>query len=332
MPQAEQIVITAAYRALASRYHPDRWKGDKDEATRMMSKINVAYGVLGDAEKRKAYDASRGSTRSSFNAQTDDAEEAFEEAVHDYDSRWDIACVVYPDLKNLRARLSKTSRALSFSFVVKILESKQFEDREKLAASMESSFLERYFGSNKAIVSYARNLVLEGDRAAVRYLNELVDVLGDGADAEKIIRAVDEYKARIAEKFRNEKYMKEAAARRESQEAMKKKEAAEAAARRESQEAIRKKRAEEIEKAKEYAFNRLRADIAKSPHDWGLTFKFAEMCGYKIDVKRHLLKKSSYKLIFSIDQATKRNTGIQKTLVEVDSPEALSQWIADNLA
>ena len=51
-----------------------------------------------------------------------------------------------------------------------------------------------------------------------------------------------------------------------------------------------------------------------------------------MDVKRHLLKKSSYKLIFSIDQATKRNTGIQKTLVEVDSPEALSQWIADNLA
>ena len=118
MPGAEQIVITAAFRALASRYHPDRWKGDKDEATRMMSNINVAYSVLGDAEKRKAYDASRANNRSSFNTQTDDADDAFDEAVHDYDSKWDIACSVYPDLLNLRARLSKASSALAFNFVV----------------------------------------------------------------------------------------------------------------------------------------------------------------------------------------------------------------------
>ena len=114
MPEAEQIVITAAYRALASRYHPDRWKGDKDEATRMMSKINVAYGVLGDAEKRKAYDASRAPARSAFSEQTDETEDAFEEAIHDYDERWETACSVYPDLKTLRDKLAKTSRALAF--------------------------------------------------------------------------------------------------------------------------------------------------------------------------------------------------------------------------
>ena len=73
MPEAEQVVITAAYRALASRYHPDRWKGDTNEATEMMSKINVAYGVLGDLEKRKAYDASRMSNRSAFSEQTEEA-------------------------------------------------------------------------------------------------------------------------------------------------------------------------------------------------------------------------------------------------------------------
>ena len=191
MPEAEQIVITAAYRALASRYHPDRWKGDKDEATRMMSKINVAYGVLGDAEKRKAYDASRGPARSAFSEQTDETEDAFEEAIHDYDERWETACSVYPDLKTLRGNLAKTSRALAFSFVVAILETKQFDARDRLARLMENSFLERHFGSNPKIIAYARSLIRAGERDAIKHLNKLIDVLGDGADADKIIQAVN---------------------------------------------------------------------------------------------------------------------------------------------
>lgn len=191
MPEAEQIVITAAYRALASRYHPDRWKGDKDEATRMMSRINVAYGVLGDAEKRKAYDASRGPARSAFSEQTDETEDAFEEAIHDYDERWETACSVYPDLKNLREKLAKTSRILAFNFVVRILETKQFENRDRLATQMERSFLERHFGSNQKIIEYTRSLIQYGERDAIRYLNKLVDVLGDGADAQKIIDTVN---------------------------------------------------------------------------------------------------------------------------------------------
>ena len=53
LPDAEDIVVVAAYRALANRYHPDRWKGDVAEATRRMADINIAYGVLGDVAKRK---------------------------------------------------------------------------------------------------------------------------------------------------------------------------------------------------------------------------------------------------------------------------------------
>ncbi len=191
MPEAEQIVITAAYRALASRYHPDRWKGDKDEATRMMSKINVAYGVLGDPEKRKAYDASRGHSRSAFSEQTDETEDAFEEAIHDYDERWETACSVYPDLNKLRSTLAQTSRTLAFNFVVKILETKQFEKRDALAGQMERMFLERHFGTNPKILIYARKLIHIGARDAIKHLNKLVDVLGDEADADKIIQRVD---------------------------------------------------------------------------------------------------------------------------------------------
>ncbi len=56
-PDAEDLVIKAAYRALAQRYHPDKWSGDKAEAEQRMSEINDAYTVLSDAAKRREYDA-----------------------------------------------------------------------------------------------------------------------------------------------------------------------------------------------------------------------------------------------------------------------------------
>ena len=46
LDDAEEIVIRAAYKALAQRYHPDKWTGSKDEANKRMSDINEAYGVL----------------------------------------------------------------------------------------------------------------------------------------------------------------------------------------------------------------------------------------------------------------------------------------------
>ena len=45
-PSAEDIVIRAAYKALAQRYHPDRFAGSKDEAHRRMSDLAKAYEVL----------------------------------------------------------------------------------------------------------------------------------------------------------------------------------------------------------------------------------------------------------------------------------------------
>ncbi len=56
---------------------------------------------------------------------------------------------------------------------------------------MERSFLERHFGSNQKIIEYTRSLIQYGERDAIRYLNKLVDVLGDGADAQKIIDTVN---------------------------------------------------------------------------------------------------------------------------------------------
>lgn len=55
-PTAEPAVIAAAYRALARRYHPDV-AGAEGEA--MMRRLNAAWEILGDPERRAAYDRER---------------------------------------------------------------------------------------------------------------------------------------------------------------------------------------------------------------------------------------------------------------------------------
>jgi curved DNA-binding protein CbpA len=56
---AEDVVIWAAYRALARRYHPD---GTNPNAARMLA-INRAFHQLREPARRRAYDAQRTSLR-----------------------------------------------------------------------------------------------------------------------------------------------------------------------------------------------------------------------------------------------------------------------------
>lgn len=54
-PSASQDEIKKAFRKMAMQYHPDRNPGDK-EAEQKFKKINEAYEVLKDDQKRAAYD------------------------------------------------------------------------------------------------------------------------------------------------------------------------------------------------------------------------------------------------------------------------------------
>ncbi len=49
--------VRQAYRRMAQKYHPDRYRGRGDSAA-VMARINEAYAVLSDESRRAAYDES----------------------------------------------------------------------------------------------------------------------------------------------------------------------------------------------------------------------------------------------------------------------------------
>ena len=59
-PSSEDIVIRAAYRVLAQRYHPDKCSRHDTEALSRMQDINEAYAVLSNRARRREYDRDPG--------------------------------------------------------------------------------------------------------------------------------------------------------------------------------------------------------------------------------------------------------------------------------
>lgn len=54
---ADEVVIKAAYKALAQKYHPDKSSlGLGEQTSKLMSDINKAYSILGDKNSREKYD------------------------------------------------------------------------------------------------------------------------------------------------------------------------------------------------------------------------------------------------------------------------------------
>ena len=61
LPSATDDQIRTAYRILVQLHHPDRLQqmspAVREYAEERLKKINLAYGVLGDPERRAIYDA-----------------------------------------------------------------------------------------------------------------------------------------------------------------------------------------------------------------------------------------------------------------------------------
>jgi len=181
LDDAEDIVIKAAYRALAQRYHPDKWQGPKDEATKKMADINEAFSVLSDPHKRAAYDATRQATAySEVDSEEDDG------LLSSVERDWQKSIEYFPDLSEIAAELAQISKSLEYTFKVTLLEKKDFNNRYQFAKHLENRFLQKYFVSNKELAAFAKQLILDSHKNAARELNVAVNLLGSSVDADVI--------------------------------------------------------------------------------------------------------------------------------------------------
>ena len=96
-PSATQDEIRRAYHGLARRHHPDANPGQSDPSRRLkMAEINAAWEVLGNPEKRRAYDRSIGAAP---HAGPDPRPRAFDDDDDDdYDGGYEDLRHLYDDL------------------------------------------------------------------------------------------------------------------------------------------------------------------------------------------------------------------------------------------
>lgn len=187
---AEDIVIKAAYRALAQRYHPDKWAGSPEEATIRMSEINKAFSVLSDQIKRKQYDINLSSN------EYNEPEEDFSNTVDEndlgtsLDYNWSTVVKYFPDLEDIFNDLSKISRPLAQTYKVYLLEKKEFTKRKVIADKLEREFLEKYFGTNEEIIKFSKFLMGWGVKNAAKELNQVINLLGNDIQSKSIINKI----------------------------------------------------------------------------------------------------------------------------------------------
>jgi curved DNA-binding protein CbpA len=185
LPNAEDVIIRAAYRALAQRYHPDRFVGPRER----MAEINEAYAILSNPTQRARYDSLRGSgalSGSSYFHEVNDSPPSPDPLQRD----WAIALTYYPDLADLEAQLAKISWRLAYTFKAVLLDQKTFENRFSLSESIEQQFLKQYFGNNTEIIRFARDLIGNGNKPAALALNEAIRVLGSSIDANRVVQQI----------------------------------------------------------------------------------------------------------------------------------------------
>jgi len=192
---ADELVIRASYLALLKRYNLDDWKGDKQQAIKMLANINEAYSVLKDRYERVEYNA-RKVERLEAAAKPIEITMSLEEI----EAAWCVACNYYGDLEPLYANLFQISEQAANNFKLLILSSKDYSNRNKLAAKLELDYLKSRFGADQDLINFGRELILEGLSEAATELEQVFHVLGSAVNSDEVIN-------KISEKYQTRRYM-----------------------------------------------------------------------------------------------------------------------------
>ena len=186
---AELEVIRAAFRALAKKYHPDTFSGEKSIAEEKIREINQAFEILSDPKTRKSHDAElkRQNSSSGFESYDDFEKETAADNVLAED--WSTLIEVFPEAENIRKDLSLYSNKLAFSFQIILLSTKSAASAEKIGAELKKDFLGKFFGKNSKLQNLAELCLVNGKRHIANELNKKVALLGSEA-SDRIIQDI----------------------------------------------------------------------------------------------------------------------------------------------
>ena len=163
------VVIKAAYRALAKQYHPDGTSTDPGSADRFIE-IQNAYAVLSKPESRTEYDAEL--REAAFTMAPAFAEDGAGEPLPP--AIWPAPSPAMAEIERICARLSLYSEPLAQSFHEAYRRGDCGEEPARYAEEMEKSFFLEYFGDDPDVQALARLLLLGSRTGAALTLNQLV--------------------------------------------------------------------------------------------------------------------------------------------------------------
>jgi hypothetical protein len=190
LPDAEDIVIKAAYRVLAQRYHPDKNVGDPVAAERM-AEINEAYEVLSDPVKKSEYDEKIKDRQSDFDSTFSGGPDtdAFNMGSED---DWKYASSYFPEIEKIRHQLLTLNHSLALAYQVLLLEHKTFNQAADIAKTLKKNFLTRYFGESDLLRNYAEKCIMEGRRDVALELNKAVRILGGSLHPKELLAQIED--------------------------------------------------------------------------------------------------------------------------------------------
>jgi curved DNA-binding protein CbpA len=167
-PNADDVVVKAAYRALAKKHHPDRNSSNDQGASRKFREIQNAYEVLSDEEKRARYQQLlQGSRR--HRASELSASSGGDVRVR-LDDRWEYLIQKHPDLGKIYSGYNHVSPALAARFRLLVLGSRLPGHFDYIARRLERQFCRRHFTQYGEVQSLARRLLARRNRHGLRQL------------------------------------------------------------------------------------------------------------------------------------------------------------------
>ncbi|MDC0563694.1 DnaJ domain-containing protein [Alphaproteobacteria bacterium] len=196
---AEIEVIKAAHKALAKKYHPDTYSGNKKKAEEKLKSINAAFDVLSNSKKRKEYDEKIKSNdkQTGFDDKSDfNADENGEPVLKE---DWQVLIEVFPEAEDMRKQLSLYSPKLSFTYQINLLTFKGAINSVKTGKQLKKDYFRRHFGTNRELHNVVELLLLAKKRHIAKEINRKVALLGSASSERIIIDIEKKHKTELEE-------------------------------------------------------------------------------------------------------------------------------------